>query len=107
MKEIRNRGYELKFPTIEPQGDSALLVRFGNQIDPELNLQVHSLFRELNKKPKDGFIESIPGYCTLVVSYDPLKTGYEDIEDWVKTSISKSKHFSPSKHKTIEVPVLY
>ncbi len=107
MKEIRNRGYELKFPTIEPQGDSALLVRFGNQIDPGLNHQVHSLFREMNKKPKDGFIESIPGYCTLVVSYDPLKTDYEDIEDWVKASISKSKHFSPCNPKTIEVPVLY
>ena len=107
MKEIRNRGYESQFPTFEPQGDSALLVRFGNQIDPGLNHRVHSLFQELNKRPKNGYIESIPGYCTLVVSYDPLKKAYEDIEDWVKASISKSKNFSPSKPKSIEVPVLY
>lgn len=107
MKEIRNRGYELTFPTIEPQGDSALLVRFGNQIDPDLNQQVHALFRELKNDPKDGFIEAIPGYCTLLISYDPLITGYEVIEEWVKTAITKSTNFSPPIKKTIEVPVLY
>jgi inhibitor of KinA len=107
MKEIRNRGYELQFPSFEPQGDTALLVRFGNLIDPELNRRVLSLFYELNKKPLEGYIESIPGYCTLVINYDPLITGYEDIENWAKTATSTSKDFSQGKPKTIEVPVLY
>ena len=107
MKEIRNRGYELQKPSPGPQGDSALLVRFGDRIDPELNQQVHSLFQVLSEKPIHGFIESIPGYCTLVVSYDPLKASYEDIENWVKKAISKSIKYSPKETKSIEVPMLY
>jgi len=106
-KGIRNRGYELRFPTFEPQGDSALLVRFGDQIDPGLNRQVHSLFHELDKKPLDGYVESVPGYCTLLVHYDPLKNSFAEMEKWVRTSLVKTKQYSPGKPKVIEVPVLY
>ena len=107
MKEIRNRGYESGFPSCEPQGDSALLVRMGDQIDPGVNRQVHALFHELDNKPLDGYMESIPGYCTLLVKYDPLKNGYAEIKKWVKKTLSRSNKFSPGKPKVIEVPVFY
>ena len=107
MKEIRNRGYELPFPTFEPQGDSALLVRFGNTIEPGSNQRVHSLLRELEMNPQDGYTESVPGYCTLLVSYDPMKKSYAEMERWVKACIPRAKNHSPANPGIIEVPILY
>jgi inhibitor of KinA len=106
-KQIRNHGYELPLPTFEPQGDSALLVRFGSRIDPFLNQQVHSLLHEMEKNPPNGYIESIPGYCTLLVRYDSLKTSSPEIENLVKSILFKIKTGFMSKQRIVEVPVLY
>ena len=107
MKVIRNRGYESLFPRCEPQGDSALLVRFGDKIDPELNQRVHSLFQALEEDSINGCLESIPAYCTLLVNYDPLKLNYYETEKWVKTTLSRLKSLPPHTPTIHEVPVIY
>jgi inhibitor of KinA len=106
-KEIRNHGYGSLYPTCEPQGDSGLLIRFGKGINPTLNKRVHSLFHELEKNTLEGYVESIPGYCTLLVKYDPLLKRYDDIEKWVKKVLGHGRPGPEAPARIIEVPVIY
>jgi inhibitor of KinA len=50
--------------TLKPLGDSALLVTFGDEIDPRLNQQVHALAALLDSLPLAGIIETVPAYAT-------------------------------------------
>ncbi len=62
-------------PRILPCGDAALLVEFGNEIDPELNAKVLALDARLNAR-RDGVlsavVECVPTYRSLLVHYDPV-----------------------------------
>ena len=107
LKRIRNRGYESIFPRCEPQGESALLVRLGEKIDLDINLSVHSLAHELESHSIQGFQESIPGYCTLLIAYDPLVLEYEKVEEWVQYHLDRLPKNQTLPHKQIDIPVIY
>ena len=58
---------------INPLGDSALLVDFGNEINEHLNDKVQQLFKNLFEDPIDYMIEAVPAYSSLAVYYDVMK----------------------------------
>lgn len=53
-------------------GDTALVVEFGECIDPELNAAVLSLARVLESERIDGVVETVPTFRSLLISYEPL-----------------------------------
>lgn len=61
-------------PRILPAGDGALVVEFGDGIDPALNDRVLSLYRLLEADPPPGVEELVPTYRSLLILYDPLVT---------------------------------
>lgn len=90
-----------------PFGDSALLVKFGDEIDLSINQRVHALDALLRASKKIGFIESVPAYATLLVNYDPLILTYAQISDWVNTEMDWAEENVFRKPRRIEVPVRY
>lgn len=56
---------------LHPLGDSALLIRFGDRIDPDSAEKVRAAVRKLEAQPFPGFIEAVPSYAALAVYYDP------------------------------------
>lgn len=60
-------------PRILLAGDSALVVEFGDAIDPELNREVRELWRALEQAALPGVTELVPTYRSLLVYYDPLQ----------------------------------
>ncbi len=54
-----------------PAGESALVVEFGERIDPALNDQVRALDRALAANPVAGVLETVPTYRSLTVHFDP------------------------------------
>jgi len=61
-------------PQIRNYGDSALLVEFGEGIDPAVNAQVMALDTRLARTSVPGLIETAPSFRSLMVVFDPLET---------------------------------
>ncbi|QQR40674.1 5-oxoprolinase subunit B family protein [Devosia rhizoryzae] len=55
-----------------PLGDSALLIRFGTELDAEANRRVVSFARCLADDPLDQVLEIVPSLVSVLVRFDPL-----------------------------------
>jgi inhibitor of KinA len=110
---------ELSRLDVVPVGDAALLVSFGERIDLEINRRVHALAQRLSQEPLDGFIESVPAYCSLLVHYDPLVVDYPAVLAWVVGNVEPLKPLitDPTDHfptfqtafqpRRVEIPTVY
>lgn len=103
----RNRGYDLHFPTCALAGDSAVLVYLGDRQDFAINRQVHALARALLLNPIDGFIETVPGYSSLMVVFDPLKLKLKTIQDWVIKNLKAAHESLEIPQNPVRIPVVY
>jgi inhibitor of KinA len=57
-------------------GDSALVVEFGNTIDPATNRRVRELLLSIERAGVEGVRDLVPSYRSLLVVYDPLRTTF-------------------------------
>ena len=55
-------------------GDAALVIEYGEVIDPDLIQAVQRLDRRLGRARLTGVIETVPSFRSLMVHYDPLAT---------------------------------
>ena len=54
-------------------GEAALVVEFGDSVDPAINAGVLALDGALRAAPLVGVIETVPTYRSLMIHYDPLE----------------------------------
>lgn len=69
----------LPAPRLLPSGDAAITVEFSRVIDDEANRRVLALDRLLAREPVAGITETVPTYRSLLVHYDPLLIGYDEL----------------------------
>ena len=96
-----------KHPTYRIMGDRALLVELGDGISPLVNKKVRDLFLYLKNNPVEGVVETMPGYRSLLIVYDPLKITLSALKERLKkyhTTIDRSEIPKP---RTLEIPVVY
>ena len=60
-------------PKYRIMGDRALLVELGDEISPLVSKKVRELFLCLKNNRVEGVVETMPGYRSLLIVYDPLK----------------------------------
>jgi inhibitor of KinA len=96
-----------KDPRILPAGDQAVLLEFGNAIDPEMNRRVQSLVRTAREERIPGIGELVPSYCTLLIYYDPLLLSLSDVTAWIRSLLSGALNEAEEFRPTKEIPVLY
>lgn len=94
-------------PRILPLGDSAILVRLGDEIDFGVNQRVHALADLIGFSQVDGVIETVPGYAALLVHYDPLVLSYSQVRDFVRGKVFQAEETVVRKPRQIQVPVRY
>jgi len=58
-------------PTINPAGDSALLIQFGAQLEFEVNREVLEFDQLLTDRPIAGVTEVSPALVSVLVRFDP------------------------------------
>ncbi|NTV57355.1 MAG: allophanate hydrolase subunit 1, partial [Deltaproteobacteria bacterium] len=68
-------------PIFRLMGDRALLVELGDQISPSINEKVRELFLKLDRRPPEGVVELVPSYRSLMIVYDPLRTGFDQLRE--------------------------
>ena len=95
------------WPRIRPVGDAAVIVEFGDRIDPEINRLVHGLAARLRQEPPAGLGEAVPTYCTLLVHYDPFVLGYEQAAGWIQTRLAGLSDLPAPAPRRVEIPTVY
>jgi KipI family sensor histidine kinase inhibitor len=66
-------------PRLLPRGDSAITVEFSRNIDDEANRRVLALDRTMARDTIAGVTETVPTYRSLLVHYDPVQIGFEEL----------------------------
>jgi KipI family sensor histidine kinase inhibitor len=94
---------------ILPLGDSALLVRFGDDIDLPTNQQVQALDARLrgSQDAPRGILELVPAYTTLLIHYDPLLLTCAEASDWLRSELGHAQESAARVPRRIDVPVRY
>ncbi|HEV7491171.1 MAG TPA: 5-oxoprolinase subunit PxpB [Rhodanobacteraceae bacterium] len=57
--------------SIEPLGESTLLLRFGEGLDSVVNARVHAASAMLHAAHLPGIVDIVPAYATLGLHYEP------------------------------------
>ena len=93
-------------PRFLPQGDAALVVEFGDRIDPAINARVHALAATLAAAPIAGMVELVPTFRSLCLHYDPLDLDFADLVGQVRARLAgPPEGLAPGRRVTI--PVCY
>jgi len=90
-----------------PLSDSSLILHLGDSINPLINRRVHLLAAALALDPLTGVSETVPGYASLVVHYDPLILTHAQVADWLSAHLDRAAETASNPRKTVEVPVSY
>ena len=95
-----------------PMGDRALIIEFGERLDPALSAHIAALAQRLRDSQPIGVLDIVPAYATLALHYDPAAVGAgtspfealsETIGAWLKTQT-----FDPGQTgRLVEIPVCY
>ncbi|MDO5132034.1 MAG: 5-oxoprolinase subunit PxpB [Eubacteriales bacterium] len=91
-----------------PVGDCALTIVFGQRIDPEISRIVRNARKYLSRKNIEGVTEYIQTYASLLVHYDAIATGYDELSERLTEELSRMELMEEDGRKrTILIPVCY
>jgi inhibitor of KinA len=88
-------------------GDSALVVEFGDTIDPAINRRVRGLFLAIEAARIAGVRDLVPTYRSLLVSYDPRQTTFDTLRleiEKIEGGLSNAVIPPP---RVVEIPTAY
>lgn len=93
-----------KWTQVRVAGDSALLLEFGERVDPQTSQAVHQTAQAVKAAAIDGIWGLIPAFTTLLIEIDPLVTSVEQVQDQLESLVIGDEH---QRSRTFEVPVCY
>lgn len=64
-------------PRFLAAGDTALVVEFGERVDPAINHRVTQLAAAVRARGIEGVVDLVPTFRSLMVHYDPVATSAE------------------------------
>jgi KipI family sensor histidine kinase inhibitor len=98
-------------PSITAVGDAALLVSFGERIDPHLNSLAHELTSRLRAASEAGanWHAPVPAYASVLVRFDPLLTPPDEAQAALAELADEVVVITPPVRpgNVIEIPVHY
>ena len=94
-------------PILLPCGDQALIVEFGDAIDPAVNRRVHDLAHAIESAGVTGVYDLVPTYRSLLVYYNPVRTSWPELEDSLRSLLSDTSDRITSTPRVVLLPTLY
>ncbi len=94
-------------PALLPCGDQALIVEFGQAIDPAVNRRVHDLAHAIESAGVTGVYDLVPTYRSLLVYYNPVRTSWTALEDSLRSLLSDTGERGLSAPRVVLLPTLY
>ena len=94
-------------PTYRVMGDRSLLVELGNEIHLTVNQRIRKLLFALKKASLESVLDIIPGYCSLLLVFDPLKTTPRFLRKRIDHLFHNLDELALPDPANIEIPVIY
>ena len=91
----------------QPASDQSLLVYFGQHITSETHQRVMQLCRLLESEPIAGICNLHPAYCSLLIRFDALKLGHDDLEAILRPYLDRLEGVCLPEPRQMEIPVCY
>jgi KipI family sensor histidine kinase inhibitor len=89
-------------------GDTLLLAEYEASIDPVVNARVVALGEALRRRHIDGVRDVVPGYASLGIHFDPLRTDLREVERALRTAAGEIERADRlPEARTIEIAVRY
>ena len=95
---------------IERLGEAGLLVVLGDRIDGALNDEVHRLAAAVRTRrlASPGIGAPVPGYASVLVPFDPLAIGEDDVRAVIHAALAGGEGLSPAESRSsVTIPVRY
>ena len=95
-------------PRLAPLGDCALLVDWGQRLDPGVNAEVHRLARRIQAAGIPGLRDVVPAYASLAVHWDPAdERPFGQWEARIERLLQATGADDGSAERRIAIPVRY
>jgi len=94
-------------PRFLPCGDRALSVELGDEITRDVNARILALEYLLQQKRVPGVGETVPSYRALLVYYDPMVVGYEELTRTLRGLLAEARPEVLPPVRTVELPCGY
>jgi KipI family sensor histidine kinase inhibitor len=94
-------------PRILPCGDRAVSVELGDEISREANARVLALEYLLKQRAMPGVVETVPTFRSLLVYYDPLAVGADELAAALRTLAERATPDALPPARTVELPCCY
>ncbi len=112
-----NRQTAKTIVNMQPHGDSAIVIQFGEDINEQVNGLVHAAAACIEEQPFPGFIECIPAFTSVTVFYDiyevyqhmsqEVSSPYEQVKAYVAARVNRLSAGERSSRRVVEIPVCY
>lgn len=89
------------------EGDSSLLIVFGNEVSPEINRRISATIQLLRNQHIEGIIDMIPSYCALLINYKPEIISYRKIKKRLEAILAMDVKTDETAKHVVEIPVCY
>ena len=93
-------------PIFRPAGDTALVVQFGETVDPVVNRRVRQLANVLDTFRIEGIVDLVPTMRSLMIHRDPLVLSHRVLVGHVQSLIDKAVDFDQTARRW-HIPVCY
>ena len=94
-------------PRLLPCGDRAISVELGDEISREVNARILALDYLIRKQTVAGVTETVPSFRALLVYYDPLVIGYEDLRSSLRGLALRARPEVLPPSRIVELPCCY
>ena len=88
-------------------GDSALLIEFGKEINPETNRKITAIVQLMREQHIEGIVDVIPAFCSLLINYDPRVLSYEVLKERMENLLKIETKTEITRKRIFEIPVCY
>ena len=98
---------EVVHPRYLPAGDQALVVEFGETIDPALNRRVRDLTLAIERQRHPAVVDLVPTYRSLLVLYDARRASFADMRAALGRAAEDAVASSFPSPRVVEIPTCY
>ncbi len=96
------------YPKVVIASENSTIVYFSERPCSQTSDQIAYTANVLKIRLGEELIDLIPSYHSLLVIYDPLKIGFQKIEQEIRDTINGWKaNNQPQQSRTVELPVYY
>jgi len=94
-------------PKYRAMGDRSLLVELGDEIQMEVHERVRRLFLAVKQASISTLLDVVPGYCSLLLVFDPLATTSDTIRKTIDSLFHGLDAFEIPEPADVAIPVVY